>query len=66
MIDPEIKQALDEMSAKTDATYKAVEKIRKYLFWTMIITVAVIVIPLMFLPSALSSLMSSYSSVGSL
>ena len=62
MIDPELKDVLDVLSQKVDATYVSAEKTRKYIWWTMVITIGVIVIPLFFLPFALSSLMSTYSS----
>jgi len=66
MIDPELQQALDALSGKIDATYQAAEKTRKYIWWTMIITIAVIVIPMLLLPFAFSSLMSYYSTAVSL
>ena len=61
MIDPELKSELDRLEAKMDATYASAEKTRKYIFWSMVGGVAVIVLPLLFLPFAVSSLMSSYS-----
>ena len=60
-MDPELKTRLDSIEAKVDAAYASAEKTRKYILWTVIGTVALIVIPLFFLPFAIGSLLSSYS-----
>ena len=62
MIDPELKAQLDALSVKLDATFKSAEKTRKYIFWTIVASAALIVIPLLILPFAAGSLISSYSS----
>jgi len=62
MLDPELKQELDALNAKIDATFQSSEKMRKYFLWTLIITAIAIVIPLLILPFFTSSLLSSYSS----
>lgn len=49
--------ALEE---KIDKIYDSVEKTRKYFKWTMIITVALFVLPLIGLVFAVPSFMSSY------
>ena len=60
----EILKKLQEQEIKIDAMYASVEKLRKYFLWTLIITVAMVVLPLiamMFvLPSVISSLTSAY------
>ena len=61
-IDPEMKAAFDALATKIDAAYQAAEKTRAYIWWTMVITLAVIVIPLLLLPFVLPSLVSTYSS----
>ncbi|MDO8567041.1 MAG: hypothetical protein Q7R58_02725 [bacterium] len=61
MIDPELAARLDEISAKADRACAAAETVRKYLFWTGIITVALIVLPLIGLAFAIPSFISSYS-----
>ncbi len=38
------------LEAKIDATYKSVERIRKIMLWTGIITVVCIVVPLLLIP----------------
>lgn len=61
MIDPELTSALNQLEAKVDAVYRSAEKTRKYILWTVIGTVALFVLPLLFLPFAIGSLMSTYS-----
>ena len=61
MIDPELAAKLDEIAAKADAAYKAAESTRKYLFWTGIVTVALIVLPAIALAFVIPSFISSYS-----
>jgi len=55
----EIQKKLIEMDAKLDATYASSEKVRKYILWTGIITVAFIVIPLLILPFVIPAFLSS-------
>lgn len=61
MIDPELLAKLDEIGAKADRAYVAAEKARKYLFWTGVVTVALIVIPAIGLAFAIPSFISSYT-----
>lgn len=61
MIDPELLAKLDEIGAKADRAYRAAETVRKYLFWTGVITVALIVLPLIGLAFAIPSFISSYT-----
>ncbi len=61
MIDPELKQELDALNAKIDAAFQSAEKTRKYFLWALVITAVVIIVPLLILPFAASSLLSSYS-----
>lgn len=62
MIDPDLLAKLDEISAKADKAYHAAEAARKYLFWTGVVTVAVIVVPLIGLAFVIPSFISSYTS----
>jgi len=54
-----IEIKLAELELKVDAAVKSSEKIRKYMLWTGIITVAVIVIPLLILPLFIPSFLAS-------
>jgi hypothetical protein len=62
MIDPELLAKLDAIQAKADAAYQSAEKARKYLFWTGVISIAVIVLPLIGLALAIPSFIDSYTS----
>lgn len=61
MIDPELLAKLEEISAKADAAYRAAESARKYLFWTGVVTIALIIIPLIGLAFAIPQFISSYT-----
>ncbi len=61
MIDPELQAALDTLAAKVDAVYASAEKTRKYILWTVIGTIALFVLPLLLVPFAIGSLVSTYS-----
>ncbi|MDE2071771.1 MAG: hypothetical protein KGI70_03535 [Patescibacteria group bacterium] len=60
-----IEIKLAELQAKSEETFKSVDKMRRYMLWTAIITVAVIVIPLLILPAVLPGFLASQG-VGSL
>jgi hypothetical protein len=64
-MDPQLEQKLAEQDKKLDQIYASVEKMRKYFFWTMIITIATIVLPLLALiavfPWFLSVMGSAYN-----
>lgn len=54
-----IEKKLAELEVKVDASFKSTERIRKYMLWTAVITVAVIVIPLLILPLVIPAFLSS-------
>jgi hypothetical protein len=53
-------QKLDEINKKVEAVYVSVEKTRKYFKWTMIITIALFIIPLIALMFVIPSFMTNY------
>jgi hypothetical protein len=63
-MDQEIAQKLAEQDKKLNQIYISIEKMRKYFFWTMIITIGTIVLPLIGLvfaiPFFLKTLTSAY------
>jgi len=61
MIDPELSAKLDEISTKADKAYVAAEKVRKYLFWTGVVTIALIVLPLIGLAFAIPQFINTYN-----
>jgi uncharacterized protein YqhQ len=61
-MEQEILKKLAEQDVKINAIYESVEKTRKYMMWTGIITVAVIVLPLIGLMFVIPSFLSTYTS----
>jgi len=61
MIDPELLAKLDEIGAKADKAYHAAEATRKYLFWTGVITIALVVLPIIGLMFVIPQFLSSYT-----
>lgn len=61
MIDSELLAKLNQIEEKAEKAYQAAEKVRKYLFWTGVVTVALIVLPLIGLAFAIPSFISSYT-----
>lgn len=58
----ETQNKMAEMERKIDEIYESVEKTRKYFLWTMIITAAVLILPLIGLMFIVPSFLSSYTS----
>ena len=60
----ELIRKIEEQEIKIDKMYESVEKLRKYFLWTLIITGATVIIPLIILmfvlPSFISTLTSAY------
>jgi hypothetical protein len=59
----EILEKLKQDEEKLDKIFISVEKTRKYLFWTMVVTVVFLVLPLIGLVFAIPSFLSTYSSI---
>lgn len=51
------------LERKIDAVYVSVEKMRSYFFWTLVITVAMIVLPLVGMVFAIPKLIGTYTSL---
>ncbi len=62
-METEILKKLQEQEIKIEQIYVSVEKTRKYFQWTMIITVALFVLPLIGLLFAVPAFLSSYSQI---
>jgi hypothetical protein len=63
-MDDDIRKQLEDQAKKIDLIYRSVEVTRNYFKWTLIITVAVIVLPLigmLFMIPALMSMVGQYS-----
>ncbi|HWP61487.1 MAG TPA: hypothetical protein VN495_02710 [Candidatus Paceibacterota bacterium] len=66
MEDADLRQRLDQIEKKLDATFASAEKTRKYILWTVIVTVALFVLPLIGLVFILPSFINTYAQMGSL
>lgn len=68
MIDSELAAKLEEISAKADRAYRAAESTRKYLFWTGVVTAALVVLPavglVFMIPQFIDSYTSTLNSIG--
>jgi hypothetical protein len=60
-METEIIKKLEEQQIKINEIYSSVEKTRKYFQWTIIITVALFVLPLIGLMLAIPSFLAQYS-----
>jgi type II secretory pathway component PulF len=60
-MDPSLQARLDTLERKIDAVYTSAEKTRKYMMWTAIITIAVIVLPLLGLVFIIPQFVSLFS-----
>jgi len=56
-----IQEQINELNGKIDEVYASVEKTRKYIMWTGIISVVVIVLPLIGLLFVIPSFISNYT-----
>lgn len=65
-MDPEISKRFEALELKLDSVHQSIERMRKYFLWALIITIAVIVLPLIGLAFALPAFLSSFGSIGGL
>ena len=63
-MEQEILDRLKKNEEKLEQIFISVEKTRKYFFWTMVITVALVVLPIIGLVFAIPQFMSTYSQIG--
>ena len=62
---PTEAQRVFDLEQKINAIYVSVEKTRKYFLWTMIITIALFVLPLIGLVFAIPSFINTYANQAS-
>ena len=60
-MEQEALKKLEEQGQKIDEIYVSVEKTRKYFMWTLILTLAFFILPLIGLVFAIPSFLSTYS-----
>jgi type II secretory pathway component PulF len=63
-MEDEILKKFDAQDKKLDDIYRSVEKTRKYFLWMMVVTIAMIVLPLIGLIFAIPQFLSIYSNLG--
>lgn len=63
-MEQEISQKLDLLEKKLEENIKISRQMRKYFLWTLIISIAVIVLPLIGLLFVVPQLISSYTNIG--
>jgi hypothetical protein len=62
----DILEKLKQNDEKLEKIFVSVEKTRKYIFWTMVITIGFVVLPLIGLIFAIPAFLSTYSSLGAI
>lgn len=65
-MEDQIMKKLEELERKIDENKITVDKMRRYFMWTLIISAAVIILPLFGLLFAIPKFLSSYSDIGNL
>ena len=63
MEDQELRQKIEMLEKKIDAIYVSVEKTRKYILWTVIVTVVLFVLPAIGLVFVIPQFISTYSGI---
>ena len=63
-MDQEVLQKLKELEQKIDENIKITRQMRRYFFWTLIISLAMIVFPLIGLIFVLPQFISTYGNLG--
>ena len=55
------EERVSALEKKIDAIYESVEKTRKYIFWTVVVTIALVVLPAIGLVFAIPQFISTYT-----
>lgn len=63
-MESDLKQRLDELEKKLDATFQSAEKTRKYFLTALIATLVAFILPIIGLIFAIPQFISLYSSIG--
>jgi type II secretory pathway component PulF len=63
-MEQEILRKLEEQGAMLEAIHRSVERTRRYFFWTLVITILVIILPLIGLMFVVPQFLSVYSGLG--
>ncbi|GEM_PF-227433 len=60
-MEQELAVKIEALEKKVDAVYASSEKMRKYFLWTLVVTAAVVILPLIGLIFVIPQFLSSYS-----
>ncbi len=60
-MEEELLEKIEEQRRKIEEIYRSVEKMRKYFLWTLIITAAVIILPLIGMMFVIPQFLNLYS-----
>ena len=60
-MDQELVAKIDALEGKIDAVYRSSEKMRKYFLWTLAITIAAVLLPLLGLLFVIPQFLNQYS-----
>jgi type II secretory pathway component PulF len=63
-MDQELLQKIEEQGRRLDEVAKSVNQIKRYFFWTLVISVLVIMLPLLGLIAVIPQFLSTYSNLG--
>lgn len=66
MPDQETFEGLKKLEEKLDRVYDSVERTRKYMLWSLIMQIAVVLLPLVILMLAVPFILSSVSNLSNL
>ncbi len=63
-MEQEILHRLEKNEEKLNKIFVSVEKMRRYFLWTLILTIAIVLLPAIGLMFAVPKFMSTYSQIG--
>mgnify|MGYP001270233644 CR=1 FL=1 len=63
-MEQEILQKLEELNKKVEKSAKQIQQMKKYFLWTLIVSIAVVVLPLIGLMFMIPQFISLYSNLG--
>lgn len=63
-MEEDLRQLIEKEKLQLDRIEQSVNKIRSYLFWTFVVTVAVIVLPIIGLMVVIPRFLHMYSNLG--
>lgn len=66
MLDQETSEALKKLDEKITRVYDSVERTRKYMLWSLIMQVGVVLLPLVVLMLAVPFILTSLSNISNL